>query len=68
MGLDVWFKSDVQRILASLRQAASRYSGDYQQGYRDALADVGLAFGLDVQDNKRPAAVEALAWQVNEGR
>jgi hypothetical protein len=59
MGLDLWFREDVARILASTQetmraslgavsrpgegQAAARA---YQQGFEDALRAVGMAFGL----------------------
>jgi hypothetical protein len=47
MSLDVWFRADVIRILNALHQAALRQQGsDSRDGYLDALADVGAAFGL----------------------
>ena len=53
MGLDLWFREDVARILASTWEAmrsAQRMSGhanaDYQRGVEDTLRAVGLAFGL----------------------
>ena len=47
MPLDMWFKQDVQRILASKAVPAMRQSNsDYRDGYLDALQDIGIAFGL----------------------
>ncbi len=62
MGLDLWFREDVVRILASTHeamQAASRAmsheAGDdegevYRQGFTDALRAVGVAFGVCLPD------------------
>ena len=49
MGLDVWFREDVSRILAGLARAASRYDGEHGQGYRDALGDVAASFGISAE-------------------
>jgi hypothetical protein len=58
MGLDLWFREDVARILAGLaQQAARRDGGDYGQGYLDALADVAISFGLTVQNENRRGPV-----------
>jgi hypothetical protein len=57
MGLDLWFKDDVVRILASVHQAMASTSRAvvarqperdqaYQQGFIDALRTVGVAFGV----------------------
>ena len=57
MGLDLWYKEDVARILAATHetmQATSRatpaaspeLAGTYQQGFADALRVVAVAFGL----------------------
>lgn len=56
MGLDLWFKEDVARILASCHEtmrATSESVGDgneagyhYRQGFEDALRAVALAFGV----------------------
>jgi hypothetical protein len=57
MGLDLWFREDVARILASthetLRGAAGAVApldeeraAAYQQGFEDALRAVGVAFGV----------------------
>ncbi len=52
MGLDLWFREDVARILASTQetmrasQAASGVNEAYQQGFVDALRSVAVAFGV----------------------
>jgi len=54
VGLDLWFREDVARILAAMfeamqgSQAATQGGGnaDYQQGFEDALRAVGVAFGV----------------------
>lgn len=52
MGLDLWFREDVARILAATQetmqasQAASVVNEDYQQGFRDALRALAVAFGV----------------------
>jgi hypothetical protein len=59
MGLDLWFREDVARMLASahetLRASAGALSASdsesaeaYQQGFTDALRAVGIAFGVAV--------------------
>lgn len=67
MGLDLWFRDDVARILASKAQAAGRYSGEeYRQGYLDALGDVALAFGLAAPQSgsSRPQVIDAESGQL----
>ena len=57
MGLDVWFRQDVARVLASTQETlASSFSavppldqelsGAYRQGFSDALKAIAVAFGL----------------------
>jgi len=46
MGLDVWFSDDVRRCLHSKAQAASRYSGEFRDGYLAALDDLAVEFGV----------------------
>ena len=57
MGLDVWFRQDVARILTSTQETLAQAqgavppldperAGAYQQGFADALQAVALAFGL----------------------
>lgn len=58
MGLDVWFRQDVARILASTQETLAQAqgavppldperAGAYQQGFADALQAVSVAFGLN---------------------
>jgi hypothetical protein len=64
MGLDLWFREDVLRILVSAHetmQAALRASpggGEeadaYEQGFVDALRVLALAFGLNLACKKSP--------------
>jgi hypothetical protein len=59
MGLDLWFREDVMRILASTHETmraslrATSTGGEsrdaYEQGFIDALRVVALAFGLTLQ-------------------
>lgn len=63
MGLDMWFREDQERILASLAQAASRYAGEFQEGYMAALRDMAVAHGLAKPNTeqgcpRRPVLVE----------
>lgn len=57
MGLDMWFREDCQRILASVlevqRNSAqsvaaldTEYAVAYQRGFVDALCAVAVAFGI----------------------
>jgi hypothetical protein len=57
MGLDVWFRQDVARILASTQETLAQAqgavppldperAGAYRQGFADALQSVAVAFGL----------------------
>jgi len=57
MGLDMWFREDVARILASTEEAMNRSlgavspldsegAGAYRQGFSDALQAVAVAFGV----------------------
>lgn len=59
MGLDLWFREDVTRILLSAQETlmASREAlapvsveaaDAYQQGFVDALRAVGVAFGVTI--------------------
>jgi hypothetical protein len=43
MGLDMWFKPDIMRILTALASAGEQNGPQYRQ----ALSDVALAFGID---------------------
>ena len=48
MGLGVWFDYDVRNILRGLTVAAlgNGHGGEYERGYRSAIAATALAFGL----------------------
>ena len=52
MALDLWWREDVVRILASTQetmlaaQAMAVVNEDYQQGFMDALRSVAVAFGV----------------------
>jgi hypothetical protein len=47
MGLDIWFRDDVTRILAGHAQHEMRgKDNDYQKGYMDALKDIAVSFGI----------------------
>lgn len=59
MGLDVWFRNDVERILTALAAAGELHGPEY----RRALEDTALAFGLCLAlPAARPGAVDALGW------
>jgi hypothetical protein len=65
MGLDMWFREDVARILASAQETAlslgsaipaldPEAAGAYQRGFGDALRAVAVAFGLSGTARPRP--------------
>jgi len=67
MGLDLWFREDVARILAATHEAmravtdATASPGDdesaaYRQGFTDALRSVGIAFGVCLPAPTKPGA------------
>ena len=75
MGLDLWFREDVARILASTQEtmrasleAVSRPGEGqgqtdaraYQQGFEDALRAVGMAFGLSGEGVPSPPSVRVV--------
>ena len=61
-GLELWFPEDIRQTLASLASSASRYpESRYRQGYLDALADVGLAFGVVLKAETHREEVIAIA-------
>lgn len=68
MGLDIWYSEDIARTVASLRQAGARYSGQYQQGYLDALGDIATAFGLQGSPQVRIPGDEARLLSAPEWR
>ncbi|MBN1139922.1 MAG: hypothetical protein JXM73_25350 [Anaerolineae bacterium] len=57
MGLDLWFRDDVLRILAGTMEGVSNgldanpavdaeYAAAYRQGFTDAVKTVAVSFGL----------------------
>ncbi len=52
MGLDLWFRADVARILQATNEAMSETAAEgavdpaYQRGFQSALRAVATAFGL----------------------
>ena len=60
MGLDLWFREDIQRTLNGLARAAARYGGEYAEGYLDALGDMATSFGVTMP---RRAVTEA-TWHI----
>ena len=65
MALDLWFREDVARILASAHETMQastagwshvnpRLATVYQQGFDDALRAVGIAFGVANPTPPRP--------------
>jgi len=60
--MNMFFVEDCQRILASHAQSAARYSGDFQEGYMAALADLAIAFGvITPQAKMRP---QVTIWEL----
>jgi hypothetical protein len=64
MALDLWFREDVTRILASAHETMRASTGPwssvspklaatYQQGFVDALRAVGIAFGVAAPGSPR---------------
>jgi len=75
MGLDLWFREDIARILHGLARTASRHNGEYQRGYADALGDIAASLGIQLQDVVRTARLPSDnggqvidAWQVRAQR
>jgi len=75
MGLDLWFREDVARILAATHEAMANTGSvvaensetasceqlvTYQRGYEDALRAVGVAFGVMLP---RGAAARSESWR-----
>ena len=71
MGLDLWFREDVVRILASTQetmrasQARGGVNEDYQQGFSDALRSVAVAFGVVNPTQQMPQRND---WMIVDGR
>jgi hypothetical protein len=75
MGLDLWFKEDVARILASnhetmramsdaVHASSSEAAYNYRQGFEDALRAVALAFGVAAP----PPSVRVIDAEVSRQR
>jgi hypothetical protein len=59
MGLDLWFRDDVRRILAAKLQAAQRdKNGDELVGYVQCLHDLAVEFGIDDPRVKKPGVYD----------
>jgi len=67
VALDLWFRDDVARILASTHETMRGTAGSvtpldeqrasaYQQGFEDALRSVAVAFGVAVPGNNHRRA------------
>ena len=65
MALDLWFREDVARILASAHETmrastaswshcSPKLATAYQQGFLDALRSVGIAFGIATPAPPKP--------------
>jgi hypothetical protein len=65
MGLDLWFREDVARILASTKEGMRAVMGSaspldpelaeaYRKGFSDALQTVGVAFGVSAPSDSDP--------------
>ncbi len=81
MGLDVWFRQDVARILASTQETLANslgavppldleMAGAYRQGFSDALHAVAVAFGISATSGApwagRECVVEAVpSWTIS---
>jgi hypothetical protein len=70
MGLDLWFREDVVRILAATHETMRASTGAqpaldseladaYQRGFVDALRAVGIAFGVAAPAASRRGGVAA---------
>ena len=74
MGLDLWFREDVARILASTRETMlatmsgaqvldSDHAEAYKQGFADAILAMAVAFGVAVpraigNDERRAGGIQ----------
>lgn len=58
--LNLWHVSDLERILNSKAQAASRYSDDiWRDGYLAALEDLAVEFGINMHaPASQPTTIE----------
>jgi hypothetical protein len=71
MGLDLWFREDVARILASTQETMHtslqavpaldpEMAATYEQGFADALRSVAIAFGVSANEASTPDWRQAL--------
>lgn len=81
MGMDLWFREDVARILASTyetmrsstaalqREGRSAGASAYEQGFVDALRAMAVAFGLATPGSRgvSPLEVKATLWPALDG-
>jgi len=77
MSLDMWFRDEVIRILASVLEAQrnnaiaitpldAEYATAYQRGFYDALKAVAVGFGITPPTAERPVPgrqVNASGWK-----
>lgn len=77
MGLDLWFREDVARILAATHEAmraasstpispSNDESAAYRQGFTDALRAVGIAFGVRLPVSSGPGARANSQWLLTD--
>jgi hypothetical protein len=79
MGLDLWFREDVTRILASTHETMRASTGRldssdsdildaYQQGFVDALRALGIAFGLGAPGSSLQGRLTRADRSIDVGR
>ena len=78
MGLDLWFREDVARILAATQEtmrasmaATPTHDAEaaaYQQGFADAVRSMALAFGVAAAPPGAPGWPPALSGRGWNGR
>jgi hypothetical protein len=52
MAQEIWFRNDIANLLASL-DSVPVPDGEYANGWRDALAALGVAIGVEAQRGPR---------------
>ena len=79
MGLDIWYRENVTRILASVLESHraalnaapaldTEHAAAYQRGFTDAMRAVAVAFGLAPptraeKPKKEPPTVASSGWR-----
>ena len=79
MGLDIWYREDCQRILASVLESHrsalnaapaldTEHAAAYQRGFTDAMRAVAVGFGLApstqiAKPKKEPKTVASSGWR-----